>query len=106
MFKSLATATLASTLMVTAAAAASPPPDCNSPEVIKVLQKHVNLRSDPRDLKSDADKRWCSVTALVNRGRIWASTARMWYDDIQQQEVVFTIEWINEAEGRFWLEGK
>jgi len=66
-------------------------PDCNSPAVRNAVGDILRgkLLEQAKDLKSDAGKRWCTVRANVYLGKQWASTARMWYDDYQQREVIY-----------------
>ena len=97
---------IAGVVLTSGAAYANQLPECDSPEVRNTLQSILQTndirRSD--DLKADTpDKRWCTAIAMVPY-RTWASTARMWYDQYRPTEVTYTIEWINEAEGRFWVQ--
>jgi hypothetical protein len=103
MKKLLVTAT--ALIALTIPAYAEPAPDCNSPEVQNVLTRVVGGRiGQPFDLKSDTEeKRWCTVWASVPSKK-WASLARMWYTAYNTQRLVYTIEWINETDGRFWVQ--
>jgi len=106
LLKPLAVAAMLTATMIPAhAATSSELPDCNNPTVLKALQGIVggSLRGQAKDLKSDTDKRWCTASANVYLGQEWASTARMWFDKYEPRDVVYTIEWINQAEGRFWV---
>jgi hypothetical protein len=79
---------------------AKPLPPCDDSEVQKVLARSVNIYrdfSDVSEMGSEPDtntKRMCYVYFFGQTGKISSA----------YQEAVFSLEWINEAEGRWWLQ--
>ena len=94
---------LAAATSVTSASA-SELPACNSTTVVETLASTIRPSfivdvEDYEKVGPAAKKRWCytyfSSTRLANGGYRMGSP---W------QEAIYTIEWTNEAEGRFWLQ--
>jgi hypothetical protein len=87
-------------------------PECNSPEVREVLQGILRSSriGEPTDLKSDTDeKRWCTTNAMVRvliDISAYPARGRMPFETFAPRQITFTIEWINAAEGRFWVQTK
>lgn len=87
----------AALLALTATAAnARELPACDTPEVEAVMVRVVNpeklFLTEPYQTDR-TDKRWCRSAVLARHGR-------------GQLDLIYTIEWTNEAEGRWWLEIK
>jgi hypothetical protein len=95
----LATAFIAATLAFAAPAHATATlPECNNDEVQQVLTRLTKALKifETKDMRSGEGQRWC----YVYFGGI------VGYGGNPFQEVIFTLEWINESEGRWWLQIK
>jgi len=71
-------------------------PGCDDPETKKVFTNVVNTWRvhEFKEIKGDdPKKRWCYV---FYTGRYGLESPFM--------QAIFTLEWINESEGRFWLQ--
>src|SRR5262249_9733482 len=81
-------------------------PDCNDPQVRSTLSRILGrpVTNQASEMRSDWGKRWCSIRANVSQGQRWASTARMYYDHAEWQNVAYSVEWIDKASGRFYVQ--
>jgi hypothetical protein len=100
----LATAAVAALVASVASASSSELPACNSATVVETLASAIRPSfivdvEDYEKVGPAAKKRWCytyfSSTRLPNGGYRMGSP---W------QEAIYTVEWTNEAEGRYWLQ--
>jgi hypothetical protein len=84
-------------------------PNCDDPETKKIFMSVVNPW-DVLELKniegSDPKKRWC-YAYYIRRGFNGSfPTDHIWLGvrTTPHMEAVFTLEWVNKSEGRFWLQ--
>jgi hypothetical protein len=81
-------------------------PDCNTTEVRNTLAAVLNktLTRLSTELDADtADKRWCAITVNV-KYKYWGGL--FWETKWRLQQVVYTVEWMNESKGTFWVQTK
>jgi hypothetical protein len=107
--KPLAIAAMSIAMLMPRLAQAAPP-SCHDKEVRHTFwnlqwdggYKSSEMKS-PADLQSDdASKRWC-VVAMTVPYQEWSRLARMWSPAYKWRTVIYTVEWINESQGRFWI---
>jgi hypothetical protein len=105
---------------VSTATTAKALPDCDNAEVRKLVtrifraerdqyQQEGPLYGQAKDLKSEGGKRWCTARAYIPVSEAVVYSSGWGWDkriEMDWRNVTYTIEWINEAEGRFWVEAK
>jgi hypothetical protein len=71
------------------------PPSCTDPAVKDLFARVVPLWElfETKNQSTDGDKRWCYAYFT---GRIGLQSPYM--------EAIFTLEWVNRSEGRYWLQ--
>jgi hypothetical protein len=90
--------TVIAAMLVSSAAQAAELPACNAPNVQRTFTQvaRVHTMYGLRDWRESTDgKRWCYASYFADIG-----TFGQW------RHSVFTLEWVNETEGRWWLETK
>lgn len=70
-------------------------PECDHAQVRETLANMQARLLEAQDAQGGDGKRWCSARIIQMIGM-----------RAQYQNVLFTIEWMNEADGRFWVEIK
>jgi hypothetical protein len=95
--------TAAALVAFAAPALAGSPPTCDNSEVKRTLFRILNggAVGDIRDLESPStDKRWCRAPAEIPVQRSTFMRRQMpWKSGV----LTYTVEWINEGEGRFFV---
>ena len=88
-------AAMAALALVTGTAEAKPLPQCNDDTVHNVFLEAVQPWEilELKDWRGADDKRWCYAFYI---GRYGMRSPYM--------EAIYTLEWVDESEGRFWLQ--
>jgi hypothetical protein len=83
-------------------------PACDSETVRETFIKvssavhanHEKMGAKLKELEANANKRWCHAAYIRN----FCPNRYCPIGSIRSTESIFTLEWINESEGRFWLQ--
>jgi len=94
-------AIVAALVLTTVTAKASTLPACNDPEVQNVLvraTRAMKVQLPPHEISSDkSEVRWCETTLHIPCRRV--ACIGWWYE-----QTTYTVEFINEREGTFWVQ--